>query len=240
MDNINNYNVISLGHDCLISIIMNEKKIRNTSFPFDWLRTYDLKILNYLKENNNDFLDNLTNNTNPYNFVINNKYKVLHFHDELDNKNFKKTNEKFIRRFDRLKDIIKNKHNIVFLRYYPLDYHSHYCNFFEHPNVKQKENKYINEENLKDIILNEMKIFNNIFKNENIKFIQIIPIKLNLDISETNNIQNYISTNISFNEIINNKLYDKTKVGDIYKKHINNVLKHLKNINFEDIKSICL
>jgi hypothetical protein len=233
MNKINNYTIVPLGHACEIAKCLNILKIRNTSFRFDWLRTYELnQIFTILKEDyNNDILDNIIKNEYPYNFYINNKYKILHFHDDFNN--IIETKMKFNRRINRLKSLIHSYENILFVRYYPLDYHSYYCSFFEYPNIKQSNNKIIDEEILFNIIIDDCNTFNKYYNKYNIKFMQIIPFKINKNIKYNNTIQ--VINNKSFQDIMNDINLDP-KNNKYIIQHIENTFKYLKKCLWENLK----
>jgi hypothetical protein len=200
-------------------------EIRNVSFPFDWLRIYDLeKILKLLKEKyDGKFLEKLYHNVYPYEFVINNKYKVLHFHDDFNN--FKKTKDKFDRRIKRLKKLIDKNENIIFFRYYPIDYNSYFSSFFNFPNRKPNKNKFIDEDKLCEIIINDGEIFCKYFNKPNVFLYQIIPFKNKILENKQYNVIKF-QKNILFNDLkikIGNNFSDQS----IVKKHINKTLKYV-------------
>ena len=45
LNEINDFSVVSLGQACRLCQYLDEYNIRTKSFPFDWLRMYDLDII---------------------------------------------------------------------------------------------------------------------------------------------------------------------------------------------------
>ena len=238
MNKINNFSIVSLGQACQLCIYLKEYKIRTDSFPFDWLRMYDLNIIfDFIKNGNYlEFVNNIIFNKVPYIFYINKPYKILHFHDDFTS-DIVNTKEKFVRRFNRLKTQIING-NTVFLRYYMFDRHSYITEFFDNPNTPQEKNDYLDETTLIQFIENDCEYFENYFKNDVIKFIQFIPFKLKNIITKKNCFQ--YQNNKSYDEQIKKNGFDKKNAENKCYQHMKKCLNYLKTQTYEEFNSIVL
>lgn len=131
-NNIKTYDLfIPFGRSCHCAMHLDIFKLRTISSPFDWLIPSDLSIepikerfdlLNNFSDFFNysdfEFVTNWISNTNHY-MAINNKYKFRLAHDfeiNLSNrKNFEKTKEKYLKRYNRLIENIKKSNKICFV-----------------------------------------------------------------------------------------------------------------------------
>lgn len=121
---MNNYEyIIPIGDNCMISQVLNSLKLRKCSFPFDWTARYsplndttifinsyltsilfDIPVKDIVKLYIGDALDH------PKKLNILNDIKFPH---DTEDKNI--VFEKYERRFNRLKDIIKKKNLFIFM-----------------------------------------------------------------------------------------------------------------------------
>ena len=144
------------------------------------------------------------------------------------------TQEKFVRRFNRLKQQILNE-NSVFLRYYMFDKHSYITSFFDNPNMAQEKNDYLDETTIIKFIENDCECFERYFKNDIIKFIQIIPFKLKNIITKKNCFQ--YENNKKYDEQIKN-IFDKKDAENKCYEHMKKSLDYIKTQTYEELKSI--
>lgn len=226
MNIINDYSIIPLGHACELSVILNEKQIRNTSLPFDWLRTYSFeKIINLIIQKDNNFLEDVSYNELPYKVYVNNKYKVLHVHDDFNNLNELKN--KFNKRIQRLLQLIYSNENKIILRYYPIDKHSYDTIFFSKLNTSNQPNDYIDRDSYKKIVENDCQVFleSELHKN-NIIFVQILL--YDVDIAINSNIYQF-----KYN-CKNNEKYSRDNTGKFQKECINNCVNEMYKMKFID------
>lgn len=118
---IKNYtNIISLGDHCAIPMILNELNLRKKSYPFDWYVCAGANIYNSNIEFNINLLFDLLNEKKINNIVnellgscICDKTTVfnnLWFPHEKGS--IEEINNKYYRRFSRLKEDINNNNNI--------------------------------------------------------------------------------------------------------------------------------
>lgn len=115
--------IIPIGDNCMISQVLNALKIRKCSFPFDWTARYnplenttifvnshltsilyDIPIKDIVKLYLGDALEH------PEKLNIKNNIKFPH-----DTEKKEIVFEKYERRFNRLKDIIKKKNLFIFM-----------------------------------------------------------------------------------------------------------------------------
>jgi len=100
--------IIPIGVDCGISEFLKKYNLRNISFPFDWNVTYNgiSKCIN----------DNFKFFTEPLNNRIN-KYDIYFHHDFQNNNLLNQDKEKYIRRCQRLINILETSNEeIIFCR----------------------------------------------------------------------------------------------------------------------------
>ena len=117
------YNIIPIGDHCAISMILKELKLRNKSYPFDWVShtdpLYNTNIINNIQLinelNQSDTVDDIVNkyigdafNNNK----INSTTDIMFPHDVGDITNIF---EKYKRRFIRLKLDLKQKNIFILL-----------------------------------------------------------------------------------------------------------------------------
>jgi hypothetical protein len=144
----NNTIFIPIGSDCYTTFGLKDNNLRFQSFPFDWIVTYN-GIYEIIK---NDFIDFIPTNQltdqniyNEYNNIINingendllmdthnnsilnNKYKILFYHNK-----FPDDNEKIQRRIIRFNEILqKSENKVIFIRKTHLQHHhTELKNFF--------------------------------------------------------------------------------------------------------------
>lgn len=100
-------NFIPMGHRCTSAIACNYASLRTCSLPFDWVQfLFPGKIKSVLSNNFEDYVPDVKNG------VIINKYdiKLAHF-----NSNIEEGIQEYKRRIERIKDILKNNNNKVFI-----------------------------------------------------------------------------------------------------------------------------
>jgi len=123
---------ISIGMQCTTASYFKEKGIRTLSFPFDWILSnpaFVFEMLNFLLKENMDVTELVTKHfyvldkkvfvdlDNAEHYVtindetkpnkLNSKYDAVFPHDYASDQN--EVKEKYIRRFQRLKDLILDK-----------------------------------------------------------------------------------------------------------------------------------
>ena len=122
------YNIISMGDNCMVAEILKDLGMRKCSYPFDWIThvhyftatniNYNFEMVDKLMQGNfdvNDFLGNaLTSNPQCYNNIW-----FPHENEET----VEETVNKYKRRFQRLREDISSKKNIfIFLtRHYVME-----------------------------------------------------------------------------------------------------------------------
>jgi hypothetical protein len=99
--------IIPIGIDCSISSFLIRNGLRKISLPFDWVVTYT---------GVHDIIDDLFKDYIPdchgSGKILNKNYNVLFIHD-----NFPEDKEKYIRRINRLNDILTNSdEEVIFMR----------------------------------------------------------------------------------------------------------------------------
>jgi len=108
-------NIIPLGDNCAISIILRELGLRKKSYPFDWcshigpLPTYSIIEINIL------FLIQLLLSENP-SMIVDSflNHKEIIFPHEFGSQ--KEIYQKYLRRMERLyKDVIEKKENVFII-----------------------------------------------------------------------------------------------------------------------------
>jgi hypothetical protein len=121
------FNIIPLGDHCAIGSILQELKMRDKSFPFDWTAHYDslnnssiytnIEIINKLEniENIDEIIDYYLGNAFENN-LINSKTQLWFPHDAV-NKSFTKNDviQRYKRRFNRLLNSLNNNKNIFII-----------------------------------------------------------------------------------------------------------------------------
>lgn len=111
--------IVPVGCDCHPAYTLQKLNIRKKSLPFDWLNTESIKGLEFVSENlkNNFkyFLSNLYINKRGH--IVSKKYPYSEFIHEKKLIEQKSNKEKFLRRIDRLKQLLNNEiyflHNIT-------------------------------------------------------------------------------------------------------------------------------
>jgi len=130
MGKYSDYNIIPIGDHCAISMILKELKLRQYSYPFDWVtkveQLYDTNIIyNILLINELNITDNVDNIVNKYigNAFDNNKTNTLtNIWFPHDTENITDIFEKYKRRFIRLKsDLYKKNIFILLTRHYYIE-----------------------------------------------------------------------------------------------------------------------
>jgi len=126
MEKYSDYNIIPIGDHCAISIILKELKLRQHSYPFDWVtkveHLYDTNIIyNILLINELNITDNVDNIVKKYigNAFDNNKTNTLtNIWFPHDTENITDIFEKYKRRFIRLKEDLYKKNIFILLTLY--------------------------------------------------------------------------------------------------------------------------
>jgi hypothetical protein len=130
MGKYSDYNIIPIGDHCAISIILKELKLRQHSYPFDWVtkveHLYDTNIIyNILLINELNITDNVDYIVKKYigNAFDNNKTNTLtNIWFPHDTENITDIFEKYKRRFIRLKeDLYKKNIFILLTRHYYIE-----------------------------------------------------------------------------------------------------------------------
>lgn len=118
--------IISIGVDCGMAGFLKKYNLRNISFPFDWVVTYN--SVSKCIDNNFIFF------TEPLNDKIN-QYDVYFPHDFENNNLFNLDKEKYIRRCQRLVNLLEtSSEEIVFCRKGHASHH-HYENNGKYSNI---------------------------------------------------------------------------------------------------------
>lgn len=221
--------ILSIGQDCACAVYLNKFKLRNSSYPFDWLTksNFDTRInliLNGFKDfcNKEDFvkLENIRGEIADYkNIEYENKKTNFYFYHDFDinlefDKAYEIVKERYERRINRFYNNINKSKDILFV-------------FWGRSDV-------INNEQLKEYY----KKLNNKFQNQNIyllilenipnqnDFIEehisdnIIKIKYDMTSYDLNKPQNACTGNVSLNDKIFKQLKLKktllTRLKSIY------------------------
>ena len=103
--------IIPIGIDCWIADFLRKFNLRSMSFPFDWNVTYN-GVSKCIDDNFKLFTEPLNNNRI-------NQYDIYFHHDFLSNDPdlINKEKEKFIRRYQRLINILETSNeDIIFIR----------------------------------------------------------------------------------------------------------------------------
>jgi hypothetical protein len=124
------YNIIPIGDNCTISIILKELNLRHKSYPFDWVSNidqlyntniiYNIQIIDelFFSDNIDDIVKNYIGNA----FDNNNKVNSNNIWFPHDSENIIYNFEKYKRRFIRLKeDLCKKNIFILLTRYYYIE-----------------------------------------------------------------------------------------------------------------------
>ena len=100
--------IISIGSDCSIANFCNKYKLRNISLPFDWVVTYN-GVAKCIDDNFKNFIPKLNERFN--------NYDIYFEHDFINNTQIENEKLKYIRRIERLQNILETStENIIFLR----------------------------------------------------------------------------------------------------------------------------
>jgi hypothetical protein len=101
--------IISLGTDCIVSMFCDKYNLRKMSLPFDWCVSYN-GVSKCFEDDFKHFIDTIDSDRI-------NKYDVYFHHDYKDKNTFEQDNAKYIRRCNRLQDILKTTdEEIIFVR----------------------------------------------------------------------------------------------------------------------------
>ena len=101
--------IISIGVDCGMAMFLNANNLRHLSFPFDWNVTYT-GVSKCLDDNFKHFTEPLNNNRI-------NQYDVFFYHDFEKDECMHQDKEKYIRRCQRLLDLLQTTdEEIIFCR----------------------------------------------------------------------------------------------------------------------------
>jgi len=113
--------IVPIGVDCEMAGFLKKYNLRNTSFPFDWTVTYN-GVSKCIDDNFEFFTEPLYNRINIFD---------IYFHHDFENQNLlSQDKEKYIRRCQRLNNILETTNEeIVFCR------KGHSCHHhYEHDN----------------------------------------------------------------------------------------------------------
>lgn len=101
--------IISLGTDCIVSMFCDKYKLRKMSLPFDWCVSYN-GVSKCFEDDFKHFIDTIDKDRI-------NKYDIYFHHDYKDKNTYGQDNEKYIRRCNRLQEILKTtEEEIIFVR----------------------------------------------------------------------------------------------------------------------------
>lgn len=118
--------IIPIGVDCGMAEFLKKYNLRNIAFPFDWTVTYN-GISKCVDDNFKNFTEPLYNRVN--------KYDIYFFHDFKNNVLLNKDKEKYIRRCQRLINILETStEEIIFCRK-GHDCHHHYEHNEKYSNI---------------------------------------------------------------------------------------------------------
>jgi hypothetical protein len=126
-----NKNYIPIGFQCTVKKVIKEMNIEDKTLPFDWMLSspkfiYEILYLllndmpiNELVKNHFFKCTNKASFSSVENYIVdpmgeslyNEKYDVIFPHDTYDDE----TIQKYIRRFERLYNLIKNSENLIYL-----------------------------------------------------------------------------------------------------------------------------
>ena len=113
---------ISLGGDCIPAISLRNLGLRKEAYPFDWVILHNDTIATFLLNDFEDYHTNLAMNWNRW--IKNTKHEVEFPHDydtttdEGWREQIESVNEKYQRRIERFRDLMKkNTPLIVFMSY---------------------------------------------------------------------------------------------------------------------------
>jgi hypothetical protein len=132
--------IVPIGVDCKVADFCIRYNLRKMSLPFDWCVSYN-GVSKCIEDDFKQFINPLNNKINSYD---------IYFHHDFDNINqLQNDSDKYIRRCNRLVDILhKNEEEIMFLR------NGHCCHHHDEHNGKY--NKILSDiedvENLDNVI----------------------------------------------------------------------------------------
>ena len=132
--------IVPIGVDCKVADFCVKYNLRKMSLPFDWCVSYN-GVSRCLADDFRQFINPLNNRINVYD---------IYFHHDFDNANLIQNDiDKYIRRCNRLLDILqKGEEEIIFLR------NGHCCH--HHSEQDGKYNKIVSDiedaENLYNVI----------------------------------------------------------------------------------------
>ena len=100
--------IVPIGVDCGIAEFLIKHNLRTYSFPFDWTVTYN-GVSSCINDDFKFFTEPLKGRIN--------QYDVYFHHDFIHNHLLKQDTEKYVRRYERLLDILKSgNEEIIFCR----------------------------------------------------------------------------------------------------------------------------
>lgn len=114
--------IVPIGVDCKVADFCVRYNLRKMSLPFDWCVSYN-GVSKCIEDDFKQFINPLNNKINSYD---------IYFHHDFDNINqLQNDSDKYIRRCNRLVDILhKNEEEIMFLR------NGHCCHHHDEQNGK--------------------------------------------------------------------------------------------------------
>jgi len=128
--------MISIGNKCISRIALDSLGLSKSSFPFDWVPTQPGLILKYLMNNASDFLPEKPS-------MDRNKDDVWFGHFDLRAVARKDLEDKFARRFERLKQCLSAGEKILFVYTTESDVYNE---------MKSRENKVENYNQIKNLV----------------------------------------------------------------------------------------
>jgi hypothetical protein len=108
--------IIPIGVDCGIADFCKKYNLRTASFPFDWTVSYN-GVSKCIEDDFKSFIPSLNERINKYD---------IYFHHDFINPPFEEDTNKYIRRYERMMDILENtKEEVIFCRKGHAFHHHH-------------------------------------------------------------------------------------------------------------------
>ena len=224
--------ILSIGEDCACSMYLNKFKLRNDSYPFDWLTksNFDMRIsliLNDFKDfcNKEDFVkldkpkDAIVDLKCDY--YQNKKTNFYFYHDFDSNLDFddayKIVNDRYQRRINRFYKHINNSQNILFVFLGRTE-------IIENNRLEQYHQQLMNKFKNKNIylLILENQANQNGFIEENISE-HILKIKYDITSCDSSKAQNLCAGNV----LLNDKILKQLKLKKSIFLYLNNIYFYL-------------
>ena len=132
--------IVPIGVDCGMADFIKKYNLRNISFPFDWNVSYN-GVSKCINDNFKFFIEPLNNRINQYD---------IYFHHDFENKQLlDQDKSKYIRRYQRLINILNTSNEEIIFCRKGHGYHHHYEHNGKYSNIIND----IDDANKLDIIL---------------------------------------------------------------------------------------